>query len=122
MTPVEAAQFMAEILGMWTNADGDARRAVIETHFHESVHFYNTRGGGEYIGHAGIESVSDEFRSSFPGAYFTLAQPLQTLGNAIRAYWRIGPPDNPGARSGMDFVILQDCKVSALYAFVDENS
>jgi hypothetical protein len=113
---------MAEILAMWTNPDGDARRAVIQTHFHESVHFYNTRGGGEFIGHAGLEAVSDAFRSRFPGAHFTLAQPPQTLANAIRAYWQIGPPDNPGAASGMDFVILQGSKVSALYAFVDETS
>jgi hypothetical protein len=44
------------------------------------------------------------------------------LGDRIRAYWHIGPPDNPQVGSGMDFVILQGSKVSVLYAFVEENS
>jgi hypothetical protein len=116
VTPTEAAQFMTEIIAMWTNPDSHARRAVIQTHFHESIHFYSQ--GGEFIGYEGLVSFGEVIQRRFPGARFTLAQPPQMLGNAIRAYWHMGPPDKPQAGSGMDFVILQGDKVSLLYAFV----
>ena len=50
---------------------------------------------------------------------FTLAGRPQRLGDAIRPYWNFGPPAKPDAVSGMDFIILSDGKVRALYAFVD---
>ena len=49
---------------------------------------------------------SDSLQNRFPGARFTLAEPPRTVGNAIRAFWHFGPPGNPRAVSGMDFVIL----------------
>jgi hypothetical protein len=61
-------------------------------------------------------------RSGQPGARFTLAETPRTVGNAIRAFWHFGPPGNPQAVSGMDFVILDGEKASNLYAFVDDPS
>ena len=69
---------------------------------------------------ASFWSCSDLLQSRFPGARFTLAGAPRTLSNAIRAFWHFGPPDNPGAVSGMDFVILDGEKASSLYAFVDD--
>ena len=119
MTPDEAARFMTEIFAMWTNPDSQARREVIQTHFDDNVHFFDW--GGELIGHAALESFGAVIQSRFPGAQFTLAQSPQTLGDAIHAYWHLGPPNNPQAGSGMDFAILRDGKVSVLYAFVEET-
>jgi hypothetical protein len=54
-----------------------------------------------------------------PSARFTLAETPRTVGNAIRAFWHFGPPDNPQAVGGRDFVILDGEKATSLYAFVD---
>lgn len=120
MTKIDATQFMTEILGMWTEPEADARRAVIQAHFDEGVHFHDP--DGEFVGHAGLEAFSDSLQSRFPGARFTLADTPRTVGNAIRAFWHFGPPGNPQAVSGMDFVILDGEKASSLYAFVDDPS
>lgn len=118
MTEFDAARFMTEIFGMWTEADVDARRAAIRSHFDEAVRFHDP--DGESVGHAGLEAFSDSLQSRFPGARFTLAAAPRTLSNAIRAFWHFGPPDNPLAVSGMDFVILNGARVSSLYAFIDD--
>lgn len=118
MTEIDAARFMTEILGMWTEADVNARRAVIQSHFDEAVRFHDP--DGESLGHAGLEAFSDSLQTRFPGTKFTLAAVPRTLSNAIRAFWHFGPPDNPLAVSGMDFVILTGERVSSLYAFVDD--
>jgi hypothetical protein len=105
---------------MWTKAELDARRAVIQSHFDEGVHFHDP--DGESVGHAGLEAFSDSLQSRFPGARFTPAGTPRRPSNRIRAFWHFGPPDNPHAVSGMDFVILEGEKVSRLYAFVDDPS
>lgn len=117
MAKENATQFMTEILAMWTETNADARRAVIQSHFDEDVRFQDR--DGQFVGHAGLEAFSDSLQSRFPTACFALAESPQTLGNAIRAYWHFGPPENPQAVSGMDFIIWDSEKVSALYAFID---
>jgi len=118
MTEIHAIQFMTEVFGMRTEADVDARRAVIQSRFDEGVHDPD----GESVGHAGLEAFSDSLQSRFPGARFTPAGTPRTLSNAIRAFWHCGPPDNPHAVSGMDFVLLEGEEVSRLCAFVDDPS
>jgi len=110
-------EFVTELFAMWVDPDAAARRAAIEAHFHSDVRFHDP--DGEFVGYEGLERFSDSLQSRFPGARFTLARPPQRLGDAIRAYWTFGPPAQPAAASGMDFIILSEGKVSALYAFVD---
>ena len=42
------------------------------------------------------------------------------MGRPIAVRAGCGPPENPQAVSGMDFVILHGEKASSLYAFVDD--
>ncbi len=102
---------MTEIVGIWTAADVDARRAVIRSHFDEAVWFHDP--DGESVGHAGLEAFSDSLQSRFPGAKFTLAAAPRKLSNAIRAFWHFGPSDNPLAVSGTDFIILTSARVAS---------
>ena len=110
-------EFMTELFAMWMESDIAVRRQALEAHFHKDVHFYDR--DGEFVGYEGLERFSDSLQSQFPGAGFTLAEPPQRLGDAIRAYWRFGPPAKPAAVSGMDFIILSENKASSLYAFVE---
>jgi SnoaL-like domain len=108
---------MAELLAMWTETDGIARRAAIESHFADDVRFFDP--DGEFSGFDGIEAFSNSLQSRFPGARFALAGPPQMIGGAIRAFWHFGPADNPQAATGMDFVLLKEGRVQVLYAFLD---
>ena len=113
-TPTE---FMTDALGMWTEPDARARKAILERRFAGDVRFYDP--DGEFAGHAGLEKFSAALRARFPAAHFALAAPPQTAGNGFRAFWSFGPPEHPDAVSGMDFVIWDGERASALYAFVD---
>jgi hypothetical protein len=65
VTEIEAARFMTEIFGMWTEADVDARRAVIQSHFDEAVQFHDP--DGESVGYADWKPSATRFRAGSPG-------------------------------------------------------
>ncbi len=111
------SDFMTEVLAMWTETDASARRDVLGRRFAEDVHFNDP--DGVFRGHAGLEEFSAGFRARFPRGRFTLAGPPQAAGNGFRAFWTFGPPETPDAVSGMDFVIWDGERASALYAFVN---
>ena len=104
-TPTE---FMTDVLGMWTETNGSARQAILDKRFAEDVHFYDPDG-----------EFGASLRARFPAAHFALAAPPQTAGNGFRAFWRLGSADRPDAVTGMDFVVWDGERASALYAFVE---
>ena len=65
MTEIDAAQFMTEIFGMWTEPDVDARRAVIQSHFDEGVQFHDP--GGESVGTPDWKPSATRFRADSRG-------------------------------------------------------
>ena len=113
----DPTEFITEVLAMWTDADGAARRAVLERRFRPDVRFYDRDGA--FDGHDGLERFSASLRERFPGAAFALLGPPEPVGDAFRAFWRFGPPEKPDAVSGMDFVIWDGERASAVYAFVN---
>lgn len=106
----EATRFMTELLAIWTETDGVSRRASIEAHYQPDIRF--TDLDGEFVGYEALETFSDSLQARFPGEQFELVGHPDTLGDAVRAYWNLGPV------SGMDFALLEDGKVRALYAFI----
>jgi hypothetical protein len=108
--------FMADVLRMWTETDDDTRLAIVRKRFAEDVRFHDS--DGEFHGHAGLEQFSASLRGRFPTARFALASPPQTVGNAFLAGWRFGPPEEPEAVTGSDFVLWDGERASELYAFV----
>lgn len=65
MTEIDAARFMTEIFSMRTEADADARRAVIQSHFDEAVRFHDP--DGESVGHAGLRGFQRLASEPIPG-------------------------------------------------------
>ena len=113
---IDPTRFMNGIFSMWTEHRPEVRRAAIAAHFHDDVRFFDH--DGTMTGHAALEAFSDSLQRRFPEARFTLASPPQVLGDALRAYWTLGPLPNGKVADGMDFVILDGDKVRTLYAFV----
>jgi hypothetical protein len=77
---------------------------------------------GEFVGHAGLEKFSASLRERFPNARFSLVAAPETAGDAFRAFWHFGPPENREVVTGMDFVIWDGERASALYAFVNRQA
>ena len=109
-------RFMEDVLGMWTNPDAEARAAVLRSRFTEDVRFHDA--DGEFVGHAGLEKFSASLRERFPDAEFSLIGAPEIVGDGFRAFWRFGPPENREVVTGMDFVIWDGERATALYAFV----
>jgi hypothetical protein len=114
---IDLARFMSEVLTNWTEADAAARRASFEAHFAADAVFVDP--DGTFTGIAGLESFSDSFQERVPGAHFSLRGEPQRVGDAIRAFWQVGPPDAPDKVTGMDLVILDGTSIQRLYAFLD---
>jgi hypothetical protein len=110
-------RFMEDVLSMWTNPDAKARASVLSARFTENVRFYDK--DGQFVGHAGLEEFSASLRKRFPDAGFSLTSPPDTVGDGFRAFWRFGPPQSREIVTGMDFVIWDGERASALYAFVN---
>ena len=43
----------------------------------------------------------------------------QELHNAGRVHWVSGPPEGPPAYAGVDFIIVREGKIAAVYLFFD---
>jgi hypothetical protein len=114
---IDLVNFMSEVLANWTEADVDARRASFEAHFAPDAVFVDP--DGTFTGIAGLESFSDSLRGRRPDARFSLRKDPQRTGDAVRAFWQVGPPDQPDKVSGMDMVILDGAVISRLYVFLD---
>lgn len=113
---MDPTRFMEEVLSMWTNPDAEARAAVLRALFTEDVRFHDAEG--EFVGHAGLETFSASLRERFPAAEFSLITAPDTVGDAFRAFWRFGPPEDREIVTGMDFIIWDGERAHALYAFV----
>lgn len=109
--------FMTRLLRMWTDTDPASRRDALERLFVADARFNDI--DGEFVGYEGLERFSDSLRSRFPGARFTLID-AASIGNAIRATWTFGPDGHPDAVTGMDFVVLDEDKITQLFAFVEQ--
>jgi len=81
---------MTSLLGMWTQSERASRREALEEHFHPDAQFHDP--DGEFVGYEALEGFSDSLPSRFPGAQFTLTG-ATSIGNAIRASWTFGPPE-----------------------------
>jgi SnoaL-like domain len=110
-------QFMRGVLGMWTQTDAKARRAAIEQHFDPGARLRDENG--DLVGYDAIDDYSGSLRGRYPDARFTLVS-TDTMADAVRTIWTLGPPDRPDLVTGMDFALLENDRITRLYAFVDE--
>ena len=108
---------MSEVLANWTETDREARRASFEAHFAADAVFVDP--DGTFNGIAGLESFSDSFQERLPDVRFSLRGEPQRVGDAVRAFWQVGPPQEPDKVTGMDLVILEGASIKRLYVFLD---
>jgi len=101
-------------LAAWNEKDREKRDGMLQTIYADDVKMYDK----DFI-LSGIVEVSDfiEKLQSDPEFHFAAALPIEEVQNGARFYGHIRTGN--GMLNSMDFFILENNKVTHLYAFMD---
>jgi hypothetical protein len=97
--------------------DDTKRRRAMRELMTEDVVFADHNG--RQTGHAAVNAAVAALHARFPDFVFAESTPTQALADAGYVHWRFGPPGEPARITGVDFVVVRDGKIAALYVFLD---
>ena len=99
--------------------EGDAarRRAAIQELYTEDCVLYVPPGS--FVGHDALDKFAGDLRATHPHYVYTPHGAAQVLHNSGRLVWGSGPKGETAAYTGVDFVIVRDGKIAALYVYLD---
>jgi SnoaL-like protein len=98
--------------------DAARRRAAIDEIYTEDCVFYEPKG--LYRGRDEIDRVAGAIKATHPDFRYQPIAPAEELGNTGRIQWVSGPPGEPPAYAGTDFIVARDGRIAALYLFFDK--
>ena len=99
--------------------EGDAarRRAAIRQLYTEDCVLYVPPGA--LVGHDALDKFAGDLRATHPHYVYTPHGAAQVLHNSGRLAWGSGPKGETAAYTGVDFIIVRDGKIAALYVYLD---
>jgi hypothetical protein len=97
--------------------DAERRREAIATLWADDGVFADPHG--RHVGHAALNEAVSQLHARFPGFIFTAIGTPQAFHGVGRQAWGHGLVGEPPQVTGLDVVIVQENRISALYAFVD---
>ena len=97
--------------------DPQRRRGAIDEIFTEDAVFYEP--GAVHRGRDEIDRMAGVIRATRPNFRYTPTAAPQELHNAGRVHCVSGPPEGPPAYAGVDFIIVREGKIAAVYLFFD---
>jgi hypothetical protein len=99
--------------------EGDAacRRAAIQQLYTEDCVLYAPPG--TFAGHDALDKFAGGLRATHPHYVYTPHGAAQVLHNSGRLAWGSGPKGETAAYTGVDFIIVRDGKIAALYVYLD---
>ena len=110
-------QNLPEVFG---ESDPSRRRAAIREHYTEDCVLYVPPG--PFIGHDALDKFAGDLRATHPHFVYTPHGAPQVLHNSGRLAWGSGPKGETPAYTGVDFIIVRDGKIAALYVYLDTPS
>jgi hypothetical protein len=108
------ARNLPEVFG---EGDPDRRRAAIKQLYTEDCVLYVPPG--IFVGHDALDKFAGDLRATHPDFVYTPHGAPQVLHNSGRLAWGSGPSGEAPAYTGVDFVIVRDGKIAALYVYLD---
>jgi hypothetical protein len=105
---------LPEVFG---EGDPVRRRAAIEALYTEDCVLYVPPG--EFVGHEALDKFAGDLRATHPDFVYTPHGGPQVLHNSGRLAWGSGPKGEAPAYTGVDFIIVRDGKIAALYVYLD---
>jgi hypothetical protein len=97
--------------------DPARRAAVIEAIFDRDCHFSDPRG--LHVGHRALGDAVVALQAQFPDYVFSQIGSVDALQDSGRLTWAFGPPHEPLRITGLDVVIVNAGRISALYTFLN---
>ena len=74
---------------------------------------------GTFVGHDALDKFAGDLRATHPHYVYTPHGSAQVLHNSGRLAWGSGPKGETPAYTGVDFIIVRDGKIAALYVYLD---
>jgi hypothetical protein len=105
---------LPEVFG---EGDPARRRAAIEQLYTGDCVLYVPPG--VFVGHDALDKFAGDLRATHPDFVYTPHGAPQVLHNSGRLAWGSGPSGEAPAYTGVDFVIVRDGKIAALYVYLD---
>ena len=105
---------LPEVFG---EGDPARRRAAIRQLYTEDCVLYAPPG--ILVGHDALDRFAGELRATHPHYVYTPLGAAQVLHNSGRLAWASGPKGEAHAYTGVDFIIVRDGRIAALYVYLD---
>ena len=106
---------LPEVFG---EGDPARRRAAIQELYAEDCILYVPPGA--LVGHDALDKFARDLRATHPHFVYTPHGAPQVLHNSGRLAWGSGPKGETPAYTGVDFIIVRDGKIAALYVYLDQ--
>ena len=74
---------------------------------------------GTFVGHDALDKFAGDLRATHPHYVYTPHGAPQVLHNSGRLAWGSGPKGEAPQYTGVDFIIVRDGKIAALYVYLD---
>jgi SnoaL-like domain len=99
--------------------EGDAtrRRAAIDEFYTGDCVLYVPPGA--FVGRDALDKFAGDLRATHPHFVYTPHGEAQVLHNAGILAWGSGPRDEVPDYTGLDFIIVRDGRIAALYVFLN---
>jgi hypothetical protein len=99
--------------------EGDAarRRAAIEEFYTDDCAVYVP--DGVLVGHHALDKFAGELRATHPQFVYTPHGEPQALHNGGFLAWGSGLKGEPPDYTGLDFIVVREDKIAALYVFLN---
>ena len=107
---------LPEVFG---EGDPVRRRAAIAELYTDDCMLYVPPG--IFVGHAALDKFAGDLRATHPHFVYTPHGAPQVLHNSGRLAWGSGPKSETPAYTGVDFIIVRDGKIAALYVYLDSS-
>ncbi|MEH2543539.1 ketosteroid isomerase-like protein [Bradyrhizobium sp. AZCC 2262] len=105
---------LPEVFG---EGDPARRRAAIAELYTEDCVLYVPPG--IFAGHDALDKFAGDLRATHPHYVYEHHGAPQVLHNSGRLAWGSGPKGEAPQYTGVDFIIVRDGKIAALYVYLD---
>jgi len=114
ITEALLARNLHEVFG---ERDPTRRATAIEAIFDRDCLFSDP--GGRHVGQRELEDAVVALQAQFPDHVFSQIGSVEAREDSGRLAWSFGPPDEPRRITGLDVVVVNAGRISALYTFLD---
>jgi SnoaL-like domain len=105
---------LQEVFG---EGDANRRRAAIEEFYTDDCLLYVP--DDVLVGHDALDKFAGDLRATHPQFVYTPHGEPQALHNAGFLAWGSGPKGDAPEYTGLDFIVVRDGKIAALYVFLN---